>query len=217
MKDLKLVVFDWDGTLVDSVTHIVDCIEQACMDTGVAFPGSDAARNIIGLGLTEAIRELFGPLQGAQHDLFTQAYANRFMGRKTTPDDFFPGAFDLLEALRGRGLALAVATGKSWRGMSRALSDLGMEQAFDAVKCADQVSSKPDPGMLLALRDDFRLQPEQMVMIGETAWDLEMARRAGVPGIGVSWGAHPVERLLASHPRTVVNDFQALSQALGLS
>lgn len=208
----RMLVFDWDGTLMDSVPHIVDCIRGACTVTGAPFPGESAARHIIGLGMREALDALFGPRDEVFVNAFKEAYSRHFFSRPSRREDLFPGVLDVLAMLRSGGGQVAVATGKSWRGMQQALSDLALSDWFDAVQCADQTASKPDPLMLNQLLSRFDCSPEEALMVGDTTFDLEMASRAGMPCIGVSYGAHE-ERVLRAHgPLEVVSD---LRQILG--
>jgi len=201
----SLVVFDWDGTLVDSTHHIVECIRMASAATGADFPGVDAAMNIIGLGMKEAIVDMFGERDQAFIDEFRAAYSDHFFSLPASRSDLFFGVLELLQQLRGSGLKVAIATGKSRRGMDRALLQMALQDMFHAVKCADETASKPDPMMLQQLLEEFNLRPEQAVMIGDTEYDMAMAAGIGMPRIAVSYGAHVRERLRPFAPEAIVH------------
>jgi phosphoglycolate phosphatase len=204
----KLVVFDWDGTLVDSVAHIVECLRVASEKTRTPYPGDVASRRIIGLGMTEALQQLFGERDDEFTERFREAYSGHFFSRTPVAGDFFPGVLDTLQKLRRIGCPLAVATGKSSRGMDAALGALGMEDWFVGVKCADKTASKPDPLMLRQLLSEHVLLPHQAVMVGDTSFDMEMAERACVPAMAVSYGAHEIETLLKYKPLVVLHEFR---------
>lgn len=210
MTDMKykLLVFDWDGTLMNSVPHIVDCIRVASEAVGTQFPGEEPSRRIIGLGMHEALETLFGVQDANFVNAFRQAYSQHFFSRMPIGEDFFPGVLSTLQLLRSQGTPLAIATGKSWHGMQRALQALQMEHWFVSVKCADRSASKPDPLMLTELQQEHSLAGHEMLMVGDTSFDLEMAARAGVAGLGVSYGAHPPEELRRLATVGVVDDFK---------
>ncbi len=199
-----LVIFDWDGTLADSTSHIVDCIRFACEVTKEAFPGEDAARNIIGLGMHEALVQLFGDRDQEFFDIFRVAYSDHFFRAPMSRDDLFEGAIATLQKLKEQGCRLAIATGKSRRGMDRALEQLELGGYFAGVKCADETRSKPDPLMLQLLLEEHDVETARAVMIGDTEYDMEMASKIGMPRIGVNYGAHSVDRLLPHAPEAVV-------------
>ncbi|OZG71306.1 phosphatase [Hahella sp. CCB-MM4] len=211
----ELVIFDWDGTLADSTGHIVDCIRYACEVTKEGFPGEDAARNIIGLGMHEALLQLFGDRTPEFIDTFRAAYSDHFFRAPMSRDDLFDGAIDTLQQLKDRGCRLAIATGKSRRGMDRALEQLGMGEFFIGVKCADETRSKPNPLMLQMLLEEQRVDPGQAVMIGDTEYDMEMALKIGMPRIGVNYGAHDADRLLSYRPESVISSPVELLDILG--
>ena len=210
----ELVIFDWDGTLADSTQHIVECIREASAVTGVEFPGVDAALNIIGLGMQEAIVDMFGERDQAFIDGFRAAYSNHFFRSPANRSDLFAGVLDLLHQLRGCGLKMALATGKSRRGMDRALLQMELQDMFHAVKCADETASKPDPLMLQQLLEEFNLSPEQAVMVGDTEYDMAMAASIGMPRIAVSYGAHIEDRLRPFAPEAIVHSAAELIHSL---
>jgi len=201
----KLLIFDWDGTLVNSSKHIVSSIEHACATTGETFPGREAAENIIGLGMHEAISALFGPRKDDFVEAFRQAYSTYFFARQAHRRDLFPGVMELLELLRSQGFRLAIATGKSRRGMDLALNAMQLGPYFDHVRCADETRSKPDPKMLLELLDAFSLTAEEAIMIGDTEYDMDMAKRINMTKIAVSYGVHNIDRMRAFHLAGIAN------------
>lgn len=205
-----LFIFDWDGTLMDSADRIVAVMQQALSDRGLA-PLTDASiRNIIGLGLPEALRTLCPDLPAAEIQELQSAYSRRFVEAEDVPCQFFPGVRETLDVLRADGSRLAVATGKSRRGLNRVLAGLGMSEYFDATRCSDETCSKPHPLMLSELLAELAVPAERAVMVGDTEFDMAMAVSAGVPRVAVDYGAHAVERLLPYRPGLVLSNFPEL-------
>jgi phosphoglycolate phosphatase len=203
-----LFIFDWDGTLVDSAESIVGAMQKAIIELGLA-PRADAeVRDIIGLGLPEALRRLYPEVD--ELESLREAYVRHFLPAETGAAALFAGVADTLEQLKQRGHRLAVATGKSRRGLGRALQRLGWERFFDASRCADETRSKPHPLMLQELLAELAVPVEHAVMVGDTEYDMAMAVSAGMERIAVTYGAHPVARLLPYRPALVVDDFQQL-------
>lgn len=194
--DYHLLVFDWDGTLMDSEARIVACLQSAIAVTGAEPRPPARLSHVIGLGLGEAIRSLY-PDQGPGFvEAFAEAYRERFLALDHSPSELFDGAVETLELLRERGYRLAIATGKARRGLDRVLGKLGLSAYFDATRCADETRSKPDPRMLHELMSELALPPERTLMIGDTEYDMQMAVNAGVAALAVSYGVHPVDTLL---------------------
>lgn len=206
----SLVIFDWDGTLMDSTGRIVDCLAAAAADVALPPLSPERLCSIIGLGLFEAIRDLYPgadePLVQAMRD----RYAVHFIAAEAQPSALFPGALETLAALRGQGMQLAVATGKSRRGLDRVWRNTGLGKWFDGSRCADESRSKPHPDMVLELLDELGHAPSRTLMVGDTSFDLEMAERAGVDRVGVVYGAHPPERLLAHRPLVLLEQIDHL-------
>jgi phosphoglycolate phosphatase len=199
-RNFDLVVFDWDGTLMDSAAAIVASVQAACADLGLPVPGEAAARYIIGLGLGEAMRHLVPSLDPGRYGELVDRYRHHYLARDGEVT-LFPGAGELVQQLHRRGALLAVATGKSRRGLDRALAATGMGAFFHASRCADETRSKPDPAMLLEIVDQLNAHSARTLMIGDTVHDLEMARGAEVAAVAVTYGAHPREALEAARPR----------------
>lgn len=205
-----LFIFDWDGTLMDSTRKIVGAMEAAVAELGWPVRSADEIRNIIGLGLPEAIEYLFPDAPAAERQHLQTRYAHHYVAADQQPCEFFPGALATLDQLKARGHRLAVATGKSRRGMQRVLGQLDLHDYFHASRCADETRSKPHPQMLHELLAELRSSSAEAVMIGDTEYDMAMARSAGMARIAVGFGAHAVERLLPYEPALVLDNLQQL-------
>jgi len=197
---LELLVFDWDGTLMDSEERIVDCVRRAIEEVGAEPRDEDSIRNIIGLGLREAVLTLYPQAEERFVEALSGAYRAHFLSDSVAPSVPFPGARTVLEGLFAQGYRLAVATGKGRTGLDKALAATGLGAWFHASRCADEARSKPHPQMLNELMEALEVPPERTLMIGDTVYDLEMARNAGARGLAVSYGVHSLERLLGERP-----------------
>lgn len=202
---MRLYVFDWDGTLMDSVGRIVACLRLAAREQGLADLGDQRFGDVIGLGLPQAIERLYPGLDMLLAERFREAYARNFVEARGVPSALFPGARAVITELRVRGHRVAIATGKSRRGLDRVLAELDLLYAFDATRCADETASKPDPLMLDEIIAELGVERSATVMIGDTEYDLEMAARAGVRSVGISHGVHARERLLRHGPEVIVD------------
>jgi phosphoglycolate phosphatase len=191
-----LIIFDWDGTLMDSEAKIVRCIQGAAQDLGTPDPGPAAIRHIIGLGLQEAMQALFPGETGVRRVQLIDRYRQHFLELDNTAMPLFPGVREGLAALAEQGYLLAVATGKARRGLERVLDETGTRHLFVASRCADEAFSKPHPRMLEDILDMTGINRQQAIMVGDTVYDMEMARHAGVSGLAVSYGVHAREHLL---------------------
>jgi phosphoglycolate phosphatase len=195
-----LFVFDWDGTLIDSAAKIVGCMQLAALDMQLEQLEAKVIKDIIGLGLPEAIQTLYPLLELKAVLEYKQRYSDHFVAADQVLCPLFPGAFETLSALKSQGHQIAVATGKSRRGLARALAQQGWESLFDATRCADETASKPDPRMLREILVELDVLPSGAVMIGDTEFDMAMAKAASVSRIAVTYGAHEVERLQRYEP-----------------
>lgn len=202
-----LLVFDWDGTLADSTAKIVRCMQLAAEQCSETVLSDDAVRDIIGLGLPEAIFALYPDRPAAIREQLRQQYVHFFIEEDQTPTALFPGVADGLIRLHDDGHVLAVATGKSRRGLDRVLDNTGLSHLFAATRCADETLSKPHPQMLLELLDFFAVDAQAALMVGDTHFDMEMAQRANMPRIAVSYGAHAIERLQPFQPVACIDQF----------
>jgi len=194
-----LIVFDWDGTLMDSTAAIVKCIQAAAKDLGLPVPSDMAAAHVIGLGLSEAMQAAMPNIDPALYPRMAERYRYHFL-TKDHELVLFKGVRPMLEELSQQGYFLAVATGKSRVGLNRALNATGLLSMFDATRCADETFSKPHPAMLQELTRELGQDMRRTVMIGDTTHDLLMANSAGAYGIAVEYGAHPMQQLQACHP-----------------
>jgi phosphoglycolate phosphatase len=213
-RNFDLVVFDWDGTLFDSTALITRCIQAACVDVGVAMPTNEQASYVIGMGLIEALQHAAPGLPRERYPELGARYRHHYTARQHEVM-FVDGTLAMLEALKARGHLLAVATGKSRRGLDDALGTSALRGLFDATRTADETASKPDPRMLHELMNDLVVGPERTLMIGDTTHDLQLAANAGVASVGVSYGAHDHSAFAAfaplhvAHSMTELNDWLA--------
>ena len=206
----QLVIFDWDGTLMDSTGRIVDCLCLAAADTRLPVLAPERARSIIGLGLPEAIRSLYPGISPDDAETMRQHYARHFIAAEAVPSSLFPGVRELLDELAGSGVQMAVATGKSRRGLERVWQGSDLAGYFVASRCADESRSKPHPAMVHELLDELGVTADKALVVGDTSFDLEMARNAGVESVAVSWGAHPRDLLMQYSPRMVLDDIRGI-------
>lgn len=205
-KRFDLLIFDWDGTLMDSAGVIVDSIQRACEDIGQPVPSDRASRQIIGLGLVQALQALLPDLPADEYPRLVERYRHHYLGR----DDLIPlfeGVADGIRELHQGGFQLAVATGKSSIGLSRALEASKLGEWFAATRCADQTHSKPHPAMVLELIEELDADPARTLVIGDTSHDLLMASNAGVASLGVTYGAHEADDLHPHAPLALMDSF----------
>ena len=198
---------------MDSAASISSSLRAACADLELPVPSEESARYVIGLGLADSLKYLLPDYPTSGYPVLLERYRHHFV-RQDRETTLFPGAEATLRALRDTGFTLAVATGKSRRGLDRALEATGLMQVFHATRCADEGFSKPHPGMLLWLLDELNVARERALMIGDTSHDMEMAAAAEVARVGVAYGAHPRESLLKHDPVVCLDSFGELSQWL---
>ncbi|MCK5894701.1 MAG: HAD-IIIA family hydrolase [Endozoicomonadaceae bacterium] len=201
----QLVVFDWDGTLVDSAERIVSCLRYASQKVGLPLLSDGGYCDVIGLGMPEAIKQLYPALTETNIRRFIDAYRNEFLDRCQDPPPLFDGVSDLLASLRGEGYSLAVATGKSRKGLAGELDVRDIADFFIATRCADETRSKPDPMMLDQLMGELRCDAAEVLMIGDSVYDMKMAANAGVDRLAVTWGVHDRDRLVSFNPVLVAD------------
>lgn len=213
-KPFKLIVFDWDGTLMDSVAKITKCLRAAATDCALVDPGEEAARDIIGLGLREAFVALFPQADIARLEALTARYRQHYLYDDRTEMTLFPGVTAGLEGLLAQGYRLAIATGKARRGLDHVLSLTQTAPFFCATRCADEAHSKPHPQMLHDILKATDIAPADALMVGDTCYDMEMAHNAGVARLGVTYGVHPRTRLLPHAPLACVDRFSELCEWL---
>ena len=213
LRRFELIVWDWDGTLADSTAIIAASLQKACAALGIAIPSERAARHVIGLGLADALQHVAPGLPPERHADLSQHYRDHYL-RHDADIPLFAGAAELLGELRTTGHLLAVATGKSRRGLDRAMDQYGLRGMFAASRCADEGHPKPHPDMLLYLMDRLNVRPAQTLMIGDTTHDIHMAHNSGVTAVAVAYGAHPAEELMAADPVAVVQSVGELRRWL---
>lgn len=208
-RRFDLIAFDWDGTLSDSTAIIARCIQAAVRDIGGTVPTDAQASHVIGLGLMQALALAAPDVPKEKYPDLGQRYRHHFMAHR---DDisFFEGALGMLADLKARSHWLAVATGKSRRGLDEALRTDALHGLFDASRTADETAGKPDPRMLHELMREFDVAPERVLMVGDTTHDLQMARSAGCASVGVSYGAHPPAAFDDYQPLFVADSVPAL-------
>jgi len=212
-QQFDLIVFDWDGTLINSAAVIAECIQNACRDAGVPVPEKERASHVIGMGLYQALEYASPGLSPQDYSRVIEHYSRHYLLRDPHLP-LFEGTQAMLEALGTQGHSLAIATGKSSAGLNRALNNTGLNKRFDATRCADQCTPKPAPDMLLELMDELDVEPERTLMIGDTTHDLGMAANAGVAALGVSYGAHPLEELRRAPALALLHSTAELHQWL---
>lgn len=214
---MRLAVFDCDGTLVDGQADVCWAMERAFTRAGLTAPDVSLVRRAVGLSLPQAVRALSPDLSEDQNRAVTEFYRTSFRARREEgllDEPLYDGIAELLAGLRDSGWQLAVATGKSDRGLAACLATHGIADMFVSLQTADRHPSKPHPAMLEAALFEAGAAPHQAVMIGDTSFDMLMARSAGVRGVGVAWGYHAPAELLASGALSVADTVAALSQAL---
>lgn len=213
MRSRELIVFDWDGTLMDSTARIVTAVQAAIATSGLPERAPGEIRSIIGLGLNEAVEELYPDTADEARRRLARIYGETFVQTAArTPAELFPGALRVLQRLGRAGCLLAVATGKSRAGLQRDLEQTGIGEYFVSLRTVDECPSKPDPAMLEDVMNECGVDADGTLVVGDTLFDLEMAANAGVDAVGVGWGAHSPERLLQACPLDVVHDFDELDR-----
>jgi phosphoglycolate phosphatase len=212
-KRFDLIVFDWDGTLMDSTSAIAASLQSAARDIGVTPPSDELARHIIGLGLMDALRLAMPDLPEERYRELAERYRYHYLALDHELV-LFDGVIELIAQLTEAGHRLAVATGKTRKGLERAFSASGIGRSFHSSRCADECHSKPHPQMLEELMADFSVKPEAVLMIGDTTHDLQMAQNAGVAGIGVAYGAHPRAALDSAFPLFCAENVRELASWL---
>lgn len=208
--DIKLIIFDWDGTLMDSAGHIVGNMLRAIDALNLPPREPEQIRELIGLGLRDAMRRLYGEMAEDVENKLLHSYRSGYVQIAQDPSMLFEGAQKTLEHLLDSGYELAVATGKSRAGLDRALRDTGIGDLFRITRCADESADKPHPQMLFDILQSTDLSAAQAVMVGDTEYDINMAVSAEMRGLGVACGVHAVERLEQAGAETVLTDVAAL-------
>ena len=210
MQDVKVVIFDWDGTVMDSVGKIVNSVQIAAERLALPVPSAHAAKQIIGLSLDPAFKTLFPHSSAAERELLAEHYKDVYSNVDRTPTPLFAGADHVFTTLRQRGYQLAVATGKARRGLDRMFAETNTGHHFVTSRCSDEAQSKPHPQMLEHILTELQLTPAQAVMVGDSRYDLMMAHSIGVHRIGVTHGVHGHPEFAPFAPHAVINSLSAL-------
>ena len=218
MKPFPLLIFDWDGTLVDSIDRIVNSLQFASKSTVDIDVSETQAKNVIGLGLIEAVEKLHPELNSPQHAIelnrIADAYRQHYLHENTVPAPLFSGVENLLNNLRDDGYTLAISTGKSRAGLQQSIGEHQLAKYFATTRCAGENKSKPDPEMLHEILDELNFSAEQTLMIGDSEHDLKMASNANMKSIGVTHGVHDAKTLEKHNPLICLNDITELSDYL---
>ena len=212
-KKYRLLVFDWDGTLCDSAAQITKAVHAAIADASLPERSDEQIKALIGIGIREFAQHLFPEHDEVLYAQFIDRYRYHFFA-KIAETTLFPGVTELLEQLKKQGYHLAIATSKSSAGIKKAIEEVNIEHLFDTTRGADQTSSKPDPHMLEEIMTELMVEPKETLMIGDTEFDLQMAKNAGVDSIAVTSGMHPKEQLMAFEPLQCIDDIQDLLKFL---
>ncbi|GIZ13401.1 HAD-IA family hydrolase [Pseudomonas sp. NCCP-436] len=211
MPDYRLLIFDWDGTLANSIARIVEVMHLAADSCGLPRCSDDRVRGIIGLELGRAIGVLYPELDSVLAiDGVRRAYSEHYLLLEREPSPLYDGVVESLAAFRRQGYRLAVATGKGRSGLQRVLAGRGWLDYFDVTRCADETAGKPDPRMLHEILAHCAVEPEQALMVGDSTFDLQMARNAGMDSVAVGYGAQPLSVLRQHGPRLAINHFNEL-------
>ena len=208
-REFDCVVFDWDGTLMDSTALIASCIQAACTDLELPVPSRERASHVIGLGLVDALAYCVPTMPQSLMPRVAERYRYHYLAGDGALA-LFPGAVELLQMLKASGMTIAVATGKPRVGLDRALRACGLVNVFDATRCADESRPKPDPQLLLDLSALLGIVPARMLMVGDTTHDLAMAASAAAQAVAVSYGAHAADSLDAHGVRSIFHSMAEL-------
>ena len=210
-----LVVLDWDGTLMDSAAQIARCLCAAALDCELPSPGLDGAREVIGLGLSEAMQALFPHAPATVLEALIERYRVHFLAGASAETPLFAGVEVGLRRLSADGARLAIATGKSRQGLTRVLTHSGLQDLFAATRTASEAPSKPHPQMLNDILAATGVSPTRALMVGDTSYDMAMARAAGLTAVGVTYGVHSRARLLESGASDCVDAFEDVCRWIG--
>lgn len=214
MNDYALIIFDWDGTLMDSASRIIASLRGAAVDVDLPRPSVETARSIIGLNMQDCMMAMFGDIPDAKKQAYFRQYRHHFHHPDAHHMPMYAGVIEGLDKLDKQGKLLAVATGKGRRGLDPLLAEYGLEKYFAITRCADETFGKPHPQMVLEILEFTGLDKKHAVLVGDTTYDMEMAANAGVDAIAVEYGMHPPEKLAEHDPVATFGSFTALSQYL---
>lgn len=211
-KKYELIIFDWDGTIIDSQAHIISSMKNAVADEGLNVPQDERIRHIIGLSLNTAIETLIPGIESEAVQRIAENYRKHFFADATESSELFNGVPEIIRDLHASGYYLAVATGKGRHGLDIALEKTGLQPYFHITRCADETRSKPDPLMLDEILTDLDLAANQAIMVGDTSYDIDMAGNINMDCIAVTYGMHDKKDLENSHPTHFIDSISQLSQ-----
>lgn len=211
-KRYELIIFDWDGTIINSQAHIISCMRKGIADEGLPIPSDNEISHIIGLSLSRAIETLLPNINAQQVQNISDSYRAHFFSDTNEGSPLFDGAAEIIQDLHANGYYLAVATGKGRRGLDDALHTTGLEPYFHITRCADETRSKPDPLMLNEILTDLDLSVNDAVMVGDTSYDMDMAKNIKMDSIAVTYGMHDKKLLEESAPTHFIDNIEQLSQ-----
>jgi|MDSY01.1.fsa_nt_gb phosphoglycolate phosphatase len=210
----QLIIFDWDGTLMDSINRIVSSVQAAAKSCSLNVPDNSQVRDIIGLSLPKAMKTLFPNINGSDTAKLIEQYKHQFIAVNDIPMPLFIDTIDLLNTLTQHDKILAIATGKGREGLQRVFKQTHTGHYFKASRCADEASSKPSPEMLLSLLDELKIAKDRALMVGDSKYDLQMAKTAGIDCIGVTFGVHSRAELSLYQPIAIVDSLTELQGLL---
>ena len=214
MNHYKLVIFDWDGTLMDSVDRIVSSMQAAAKVASLKIPSNEQAKQIIGLSMPKVVEVLFPERTQTQEKILIEQYKRQYKELNKVPTPMLNNAVELLNKLRQKNKLLAVATGKGRDGLERVLHETQTAHFFHASRCASDAVSKPDPQKLFSLLDELGISANEAVMIGDTSHDLKMAQLAGIDSIGITHGVHDESILSLYKPKAIVDSLIQLEMLI---
>jgi phosphoglycolate phosphatase len=210
ISDYDLIIFDWDGTLSNSINWIIDCIMQVSISLDIPQPTEQECKNIIGLSLPEAMKALFPNITENDKFRLIELYRDKYQSKPASPNDLFKETLPVLTQLQSLGKILAVATGKGRTGLDRVLDGTNTRSFFQELRCADTMTSKPSPHMVIDIMNATNHSTSQTIMIGDSTLDLEMGNNAGVACIGVTTGAHSRDELNRYKPKACISNLNEL-------
>jgi len=210
-RKYQLIIFDWDGTLMDSTAQIVNCMQLTIKEMNTEPRSDDAILNIIGLGLEEAILSLYPTSNNSFINKMAEVYRDFYLFKDKTPSPLFEGVVEMLDELREQNYDLAIATGKSRRGLDKGLDETNLHDYFPITRCADETRSKPDPQMLTEILTDYNTNKDTAIMVGDSKYDLQMANNAKMDSIAVTYGVHSLEQLQKQQPVSHVDNARNIS------
>ncbi len=212
LSKYKLVIFDWDGTLMDSVDRIVSCLSTSAELCGLPEHSFGELKQVIGLSLEKCFEHLYSEQENELFPAWAKHYKEQFVTHDTTPSTLYNGVLPMLSWLQQQNKLIAVATGKSRHGLDRVLQESGTAHCFVTSRCADETRSKPDPLMLKEILAELNVEPHDAIMIGDTSHDMKLANNANIDVIGITWGVHCADVLNQYNPIAIIDTITELKR-----